>query len=200
MKKIKFKILFITSLVCLLPMLLGVALWSKLPDSIATHFDINFNPDAYSSKSFFVFGLPVMMAILQIICCIISDLSVPKQHNTIISKWIIPLICVLLYISTLGYALGWITDTRLAVSFMVGTVFIVTGSCISKLDYVKNYNIETKKAKKINRFTGFGMVALGVLFFISILLPPVFAKICLLLIVLYALISIIYYFIIIKKP
>ena len=83
---------------------------------------------------------------------------------------------------------------------MAGTVFIVTGSCISKLDYVKNYNIDTKKAKKINRFTGFGMVALGVLFFISILLPPVFTKICLLLIILYALISIIYYVIIIKKP
>ena len=151
MKKIKFKILFITSLVCLLPMLLGVALWDKLPDSIATHFDINFNPDAYSSKSFFVFGLPVMMAVLQIVCCIINDLKVSKQSDIKVQyvfKWIIPLMCVVLYVSTIGYSMGYIVDMRIAILVIVGILFVAAGGCITKLDYVKNYNVDTQKAKK----------------------------------------------------
>ena len=203
MKKIKFKILFITSLVCLLPMLLGVALWSKLPDSIATHFDINFNPDAYSSKSFFVFGLPVMMAVLQIVCCIINDLKVSIQSDIKVQyvfKWIIPLMCVALYVSTIGYSMGYIVDMRIAILAIVGILFVAAGGCITKLDYVKNYNVDTQKAKKINRFTGFGMVALGILFLISTILPPIASSISLLLIIPYALVSILYYVIIIKKP
>ena len=40
MKFFKWKIFIITSIVCLLPILLGISLWSKLPDTMAIHFDI----------------------------------------------------------------------------------------------------------------------------------------------------------------
>ena len=61
MKFFKWKIFALTSGVCLLPILLGVALWSKLPDSIAIHFDMNNNPDNFASKGFVVFMLPLLM-------------------------------------------------------------------------------------------------------------------------------------------
>ena len=64
MKFVKWKTLIVTCVVCLLPILLGVALWNELPESIAIHFDINNNPDNFAPKGFVVFGLPFLMVAL----------------------------------------------------------------------------------------------------------------------------------------
>ena len=79
MKFIKWKTLIITCFVCLLPILLGVALWDKLPDLMAIHFNINNEADNFASKGFVVFGLPVIMAALQAFCCIVSDVNACKH-------------------------------------------------------------------------------------------------------------------------
>ena len=47
---------------CLLPILLGLYWWEELPDMIPTHFDLNNQPNGWSSKPFAVFGLPAFMA------------------------------------------------------------------------------------------------------------------------------------------
>ena len=73
MKFMKWRSLGITCLVCLLPILLGVALWESLPDTMAIHFDMYNNPDNFAPKGFVVFGLPCLMALLQVICCVIND-------------------------------------------------------------------------------------------------------------------------------
>lgn len=65
MKFIKWKSFIVTSFVCLLPILLGIALWENLPDTMAIHFNINNEPDNFASKGFVVFGLPFLMVILQ---------------------------------------------------------------------------------------------------------------------------------------
>ncbi|MBO5727943.1 MAG: DUF1648 domain-containing protein, partial [Oscillospiraceae bacterium] len=40
MKQIKWKSMVITCGICLLSILLGVALWERLPDTMAIHFNI----------------------------------------------------------------------------------------------------------------------------------------------------------------
>ena len=67
MRFIKWRILIITCAVCLLPVLLGVALWSRLPDTMAIHFDMYNQPDNFASKSVVVFGLPAISFIIRII-------------------------------------------------------------------------------------------------------------------------------------
>ena len=74
MKKINVKSLVITSIVCLLPIILGLIFYNELPESIAIHWGINNNPNGYFSKPAFVFGMPIMMVALQIFCCVCSDL------------------------------------------------------------------------------------------------------------------------------
>ena len=46
---IKWKWLIVTALACLLPILLGLALWDRLPDTMAIHFDINNTPDNFGA-------------------------------------------------------------------------------------------------------------------------------------------------------
>ena len=196
MKFIKWKSLIITCIVCLLPILLGLALWEKLPDTMAIHFNINNEPDNFASKGFVVFGFPLLMVLLQAFCCFINDINAHKHGERkkfeMTTKWIIPIMSIILQIVTLGYGLGWNIDIRVVATLIVGIVFLVIGNYLPKFDYVKNYNVDTEKARKINRFIGFETVILGVLFIISIFLPPITTIICLFLLIPYAIISIIY--------
>ena len=41
MKKIDWKILIVTSLLCLAPIAIGLMYYDALPESVAIHFDIN---------------------------------------------------------------------------------------------------------------------------------------------------------------
>lgn len=196
MKFFKWKTFIITSLVCLLPILFGLSLWNKLPETMAIHFNVYGEADNFASKGFVVFGLPVMMVVLQGVSCLIYDLNSHKYGERKkfenVTKWIIPLITVVLQVITIGYSLGWNIDIRKTVAFIVGVIFLVTGNYLPKFDYVKNFNLETEKARKINRFIGYETVIMGLLFMLSIFLPPISSVVCLFLLIPYAVISVVY--------
>ena len=196
MKFLKWKSMVITSLVCVSPVILGVALWDRLPETMAVHFNINNEPDNFASKGFVVLGLPLLMALLQVISCVINDINAHKHGERKkferVTKWIIPPMTVVMQVVTLGYGLGWNIDIRKTAAFIVGILFIVTGNYLPKLDYVKNSNVDTAKARKINRFMGYETVIMGILFLVSVFLPPVSTIICLVLLIPYAVISAVY--------
>lgn len=196
MKFIKWKSLISTSLVCLLPVILGVALWNKLPDTVAIHFNFYNEADNFASKEFAVFGLPFLMVLLQIFCCVITDFNSHKHGKRtkfeMVVKWIIPVITTLLQIITFAYALGLNIDIRKAVAVIVGVMFIVLGNYLPKFDYIKDYNIDSEKSRKINRFIGFETVILGILMLITVFLPPIATVIWFILLIPYVVISIIY--------
>ena len=196
MKFIKWKSLIITVTICLSPILLGLILWDSLPDTMAVHFNFYNEPDNFSPKSFAVFGLPLLMAVLQIICCIINDANSKTHGNRIkfetVTKWIIPILTIILQIITLGYNLGWAIDIRKSCAVIIGIMFLVIGNYLPKFDYIKNYNIETEKAQKINRFIGYETVIMGLLSIISTFFPPIASIIWLILLIPYTVIGIWY--------
>ena len=124
MKLIKWKTLIITCFLCLLPILLGISLWSKLPDAVAIHFNFSGEPDNFASKPFAVFALPAIMAFLQGFLCIASDVNSHKYKSPTVSKWIIPVMSLLLQAATLGYAPGQNIDMRKISVFIVGAVLL----------------------------------------------------------------------------
>ena len=88
--------IIITTLVTLLPILLGIILWEKLPDSIATHWGADGQANGWSNKAFAVFGLPCILAVTHLfsVCITLND---PKRKNihkkplTLIF-WIMPIV------------------------------------------------------------------------------------------------------------
>ena len=93
------KTLIITSLICLLPMLVGALVYSRLPEQVATHFDLQGNPDGWSSRPFAVFGLPgILLAVnLLIPFALRAD---PKHKNMSgalvnIVIWTVPVVSLL---------------------------------------------------------------------------------------------------------
>lgn len=203
MKFMKWKKFIITALVCLLPIVLGLALWNRLPDTVAIHFNIHGEADGWASKPFAVFGLPVMMAALQFFCCFVNDIN--AHHNgerkkfSTITKWIIPVMCIVLQIATLGYGLGWNIDMRRVAMIILSTIFIVLGNYMPKFDHIKNCKVDAEKARKVNRFIGIEMVILGILALISIFLPPIYSVIWLILLIPFVITSIIYGIVVAKK-
>ncbi|MBE7038878.1 MAG: DUF1648 domain-containing protein [Ruminococcaceae bacterium] len=196
MKFIKWKSVIITSVVCLLPVFLGLLLWNKLPDTMAIHFNIYNEPDNFASKGFVVFGMPFFMVLLQIVCCIINDINAHKygERKKIeqITKWIIPVMTIVLQTVTLVCGLGIKVDIRKVAAIIVGVVFLLIGNYLPKFDYIKNYDIDTQKARKINRFIGFETVVMGGLMLVSIFLPPIATVVCLFLLIPYAVVGVIY--------
>ena len=203
MKFFRWKIFIITSAVCLLPILLGISLWDRLPNTMAIHFNIYGEADNFASKGFVVFGLPILMVVLQAFCCFVNDINA-YQHGgrkkfEMVTKWIIPCMTVFLQIITLGYGLGWNLDVRKCTAFLVGAIFVVIGNYLPKFDRIKNYDVDAEKARRINRFIGYETVILGMLFFLSMFLPPVWTIVCLLLLIPYVIISIVYGIVVGKK-
>ena len=179
---IKWKWLIFTALACLLPILLGVALWDRLPDAMAIHFDIDNTPDNFASKGFVVFGLPIIMMMAQVILCITNDANMKKYGDSKIvgpvTKCIIPVVTMALYVVTLLVGLGYNVDIRRVCAVVIGGVMLVTGACLPKLDYVKNYDVDKETARRINKLTGILMSVVGVLFFVSLLFPPEGMMVC----------------------
>ena len=83
MKFFKWKIFMITSIVCLLPILAGVALWNKLPDEMAIHFDLYGKADGFASKGVVVFALPLLMVLMQAVSCFVNDLALHQRGGSI---------------------------------------------------------------------------------------------------------------------
>lgn len=196
MRFFKLKSFIVTAIVCLLPVLIGISLWEKLPDTMAIHFNMYGEPDDFASKAFVVFAIPLLMVILQAVCCVINDINAYKHGDRVkfvtVTKWIIPLLTVALQIITFGYGLGLNFDVRKSVAVIVAILFLVIGNYIPKFDYIKNYDISSEKARRINRFIGYETVIMSLLFFISVFLPPVATVVCIWLLIPYAVIGAVY--------
>ena len=132
MIKKHLKTIITTSLITLVPMIVGIVLWNKLPAEIPTHFGINNEPDDYSSKAFVVFGMPVLMLAMHLVCILATKLD-PKNKNysdkvfTMV-LYIIPAVSLLICGMIYPIALGNEMRVGLIVILFMGLLFTVTGS------------------------------------------------------------------------
>jgi len=131
-------LLVLSSAVILLQMVIGAALWDRLPDPIATHFDFHNQPNGYSSKAFTVFGMPLVLLALHGVCILTScspnhmmKMGTRKMRGLMLL--IVPAVSLLMTITCYGYALGErLHVTRMSLVF-VGLVFAVTGNYLPKV-------------------------------------------------------------------
>ena len=92
-------LVIITSIIILLPILAGLALWEKLPSQLPIHWNIKGKIDGLCPKEIAVFGLPAILLVLHWI-----SLAFAKKRSDevgAVSYWIIPVVAVI--ISTVMY-------------------------------------------------------------------------------------------------
>jgi uncharacterized membrane protein len=146
MIKKNWKMLLVTSLAILLPVFVGVVLWNQLPEQIPSHWNMQGEIDGYSSKSFSVFGLPMILLAIHwfTICVTLAD---PKKQNHSekilhLVFWIVPALSVILSAVTYSTAMGKGVRMELFISVLLGLLFVAIGNYLPKCK--QNYTIGLK--------------------------------------------------------
>ena len=146
MIKKNLKVLIITSLMILLPIVAGVILWDQLPEQIPSHWNLNGEVDGWSSKSFEVFGMPLIMLAIQWLC-VLGTGADPKKANhpekiVHLVLWIIPVINIVLSVVTYAVALGHEVRVEVVMPILIGLVLTIVGNYLPKCK--QNYTIGIK--------------------------------------------------------
>ena len=176
--KINKKLLVITTIIILLPIVIGILLWEQLPAEMATHFGTNNEPNGWSTKPMTVFGIPGVMAALHIVCILVTYAD-PKKNNIgkkamDIVYWILPAVSIFVMGSTYAYALGKDINIEMICFVLLGIIFVILGNYLpkAKQNYTFGYKIpwtlnSEENWNKTHRLAGWLMVIAGIILIIN---------------------------------
>jgi len=163
----------LSSVVCLLPVILSLAIYDDLPEQVAIHWDITGNPDNFAPKAIAAFGLPFFLLTVNIITKIFLY-NDPKRENVskamrIIVEWLIPFLSLTFVPITLFIAMGVKIPMVITVMVFVGIVFILCGNYLpkSRQNYVVGIRLpwtlnDTDNWNKTHRMAGYLWVFGGI--------------------------------------
>lgn len=168
------KTLILTTLVCLIPIIAGVFLYSRLPERIVTHWDAAGNPNGWSSRFVGVFVFPGILLILNLLFPFLLKTD-PKYHNISektknLIQWILPMTELFASGITLASAMGAEMRVEIYAPMFMGLIFIITGNYMPKISQSYTVGIkipwtldDEENWDKTHRFSGFLWVISGIL-------------------------------------
>lgn len=188
MKKKNMKTLIITSILCLVPIAIGLVLYDQLPDQIATHFASDGEPNGYSSKLFTVFGLPLILLGINLLVNfgVSTDPKNNYNQNPIMynfGKWACPVIGIVMMNAIYYIALGNDLNMSFIVTLGIGLLFVLIGNYFPKCK--QNFTIGIKLPWTLNnernwnlthRFAGFIWMIGGIVLIISSFIDPSYSS------------------------
>lgn len=180
MEKKDRKILILSVIICLLPMILGIVFYNRLPEQMPIHFTINNVPDNYAPKNFALFGIPIIMVIVQSICIIgttrINKIkNIEKPRILKIMEWFIPILTVTIYIIMIEVSLGSDVYVGKSVCLILGILFMIIGNYIPKMSYESSKTIfhptpkNEKSFRKMSKMMGYLFIVMGIVLLIMII-------------------------------
>ena len=136
MIKKNLKLLILTSILTLLPILAGVVLWNQLPEQMPTHWNAAGEVDGWSSKPFAVFGLPLILLAAQWLC-VLATTTDPKRQNHSekiyhLVFWIMPVLSIVLHAVTYLTVLGVGVRIEMVMPIFMGLLFVIIGNYLPK--------------------------------------------------------------------
>ena len=145
--KNKFTII-ITSVIVLIPMLVGVAFWDALPEQVAIHWGASGEPDGWCSKAFAVYAVPLIMLALHWACLFATRFDKknrgqnPKMMN--ITYWLVPAVSWVANGMTYADALGKDIDVIRLLPIITGALFLFIGNYLPKCTPNRTVGIRIK--------------------------------------------------------
>ena len=140
------KLLVLTSIITLLPVLAGLLLWDRLPETIPIHWNVAGEIDGYGSRAMVVFGLFGFLLLMHWVCIAATALD-PKNKAqgakaAALVLWIVPVISVVMAMVVYATALGVTLSVNVILPIFLGLVFVVVGNLMPKCR--QNYTIGIK--------------------------------------------------------
>ena len=144
-------IIWITSLLCLLPIIFSAVVYEALPEQIAVHWNSAGVGDNYVHKAIAAFGLPVIFLAINLLSRVrlVND---PKSGQSQAIKqlgiWLIPALSIVLVPITLAIAMGADIPIVMVSTLLVGLLLVVIGNYLPKSR--QNYTIGIKLPWTLN--------------------------------------------------
>lgn len=203
--------LLISSLLILLPIVLGLLRWNDLPEQVVTHWNFSGEPDGWSSKAFAVFFLPLFLLAVHWLCVLVTarDSKNKGQNRKALALvlWIVPVVSLFTNAMIYAAAFGIDPDVEVLSLFLIGLMFVVIGNYLPKckqnhtigikvkwtLESEENWNATHRMAGKL--WVVGGLLMMGCVFLPKEVIPYAF----LLLFPVIAMIPIIYSYVLSRK-
>ncbi len=160
----------------LLPYMIGILFYQKLPSEMAVHYNIYLEPDIFVAKAFALFVIPTFFLVLSIFSW--NMLEQEKENYgknlVIFLKYLMPTMSNVVILILIGTALGYIENIGAATGVMIGVILTLSGNYITKSKinkYVGYRTPTTLKSEKIwykvNRLTGIIMISYGLILVVT---------------------------------
>lgn len=176
------KILLLTSVMLLLPIIVGVFLWGQLPEKMPTHWGFSGQIDGWSGKAFAVFGTPILLLMFHWITAalVFLDARNREQSEQAINLvfFIFPVLSWIssgmIYAASMGIEMNMTTWMEV----LLGVLFLIMGNYFPKMK--RNYTMgirvpwtvsNEENWVKTHRFGGKVWVAGGLVMLMSAFLP-----------------------------
>lgn len=144
--------LILTTAILLLPMLIGLVLWNKLPEQVPMHWNAAGEVDGWGSRSMLVFFLPLLLIGIQWLGALATSLD-PKSRDlkgklAHLVLWICPFISLLAHTLVYAKILGYDLAVEIIMPLIFGLLFMVIGNLLPKCK--QNYTIGIKLPWTLN--------------------------------------------------
>jgi uncharacterized membrane protein len=177
------KVVWFGVVVSVLEAIAGIAVFSRLPEQIPIHWNINYEVDSTAGK-WMIFFIPVLsLAITFLMAYTVKlrprkGLNIPRnnrQYQILIAAFVLLLLA--LFIVTTLASLKYGMSVSRALPAVLGLFFMVVGNYVPKIG-IKKYSDDTPARSIViqKRFRALGWVILimGLLLLIGIVLPTPF--------------------------
>lgn len=179
--------LIVTSVILLLPILIGLLLWNRLPEELPIHWNATGEIDRYTGKIQAAILFPALLFALHWLCIFVTAHD-PKNKNANYKAfglvlWLCPILSLLVNGLIYSAAFGLVVKVEQLLPAFMGLLFIVIGNYLPKCK--QNHTIGIKLPwtlhdeqnwNKTHRFAGFVWMIGGVLILGSALLGAVNAN------------------------
>ncbi|GHU37637.1 hypothetical protein FACS1894193_01650 [Bacilli bacterium] len=171
----KFKKLLWPTVVGLLPILIGLILYSKLPEKMPIHWGLDGEPDGYGTKWMGILFVPIFMAVMNLIVQFSLQIAPTKNVKLVnLMNWLLPILSLMVQSLILSESLGYHMPIDLMTMMIVGIIFILLGNVIPKTSQnnVAGFRFPTTRRnsdnwQKTNRLGGIMLVISGILLLIG---------------------------------
>ena len=152
MKNKNYFTFIITTILCLLPIAIGLYFYDALPEQIPTHFNFSGEIDGYTQKDLAIFGLPLFIVAINALTHFAVN-NDPKNNNQNIfvfnfGKWVCPILSVILVPASFYIALDNQLNINSITLNFVALIFIIIGNYLPKCK--QNYTIGIKLPWTLN--------------------------------------------------
>lgn len=174
--------LIVTSLIILFPIVVGLILWNRMPETLATHWGFDGQPDGYGSLPYAVF-VPYLCLLAGHWLCFLVTAKDPRNQNRNwkpirLVLWIMPVLSNVCAAILYALALGVHVSVSGIMVAAIGLMFVAIGNYLPKCR--QNYTIGIKVPwtfaseenwNATHRFGGRVWMAGGVVLMLCALLP-----------------------------